>query len=129
MMSPLSTMNTAPIITAALTSQIISVSGLASLVNGKNAQMHRPCENGSPSIGGPALAVSSSTSDDHTSLLKKATDKPSEKELNKVCTEVTKFKLAAHFYWGLWALIQASLSDIDFDYMGYAVKSCLNIIK
>ena len=23
-------------------------------------------------------------------------------------------------YWGIWALIQAQFSDIDFDYMGYA---------
>ena len=58
-------------------------------------------------------------------VLMRRIDEPSEKELNRVCTEVTKFKLAAHFYWGLWALIQANLSDIDFDYMGYAVKVSL----
>jgi len=34
--------------------------------------------------------------------------------------EVNKFALAAHFLWGLWGLIQAQLSDIDFDYLSYA---------
>ena len=24
------------------------------------------------------------------------------------------------FYWGIWALIQAQISQIDFDYAGYA---------
>jgi ethanolamine kinase len=34
---------------------------------------------------------------------------------------VNGFSLASHYYWGLWALIQAMVSDIDFDYMEYAV--------
>ncbi|KAJ1670554.1 hypothetical protein GGF38_001444 [Coemansia sp. RSA 25] len=34
--------------------------------------------------------------------------------------EVNLFQLASHFYWGIWALVQASISDIDFDYMDYA---------
>lgn len=35
-------------------------------------------------------------------------------------TQVQHFSLAAHFYWGVWALVQADVSDIDFDYIGYA---------
>ncbi|KAJ1917460.1 hypothetical protein H4219_003203 [Mycoemilia scoparia] len=45
---------------------------------------------------------------------------PKEKELESLYIEVSKFSLASHFYWGLWALVQASISDIDFDYMTYA---------
>lgn len=33
---------------------------------------------------------------------------------------VNKFALAAHFYWGVWALVQARFSDINFDYLGYS---------
>ncbi|KAH0617131.1 hypothetical protein JD844_028822 [Phrynosoma platyrhinos] len=28
---------------------------------------------------------------------------------------------ASHFFWGLWALIQAKYSTIDFDFLGYAI--------
>ncbi|KAJ1720651.1 hypothetical protein LPJ53_004737 [Coemansia erecta] len=40
--------------------------------------------------------------------------------LEKVYTEVSLFQLASHFYWGIWGLVQAAISDIDFDYMDYA---------
>ncbi len=30
------------------------------------------------------------------------------------------FSLVAHQYWGVWALIQARYSPIDFDYFGYS---------
>jgi hypothetical protein len=29
------------------------------------------------------------------------------------------FALASHIYWGVWAIVQARYSPIDFDYMGY----------
>lgn len=35
---------------------------------------------------------------------------------------ITEFMPMAHLFWGLWALLQASLSDIDFDYEGYGRK-------
>ncbi|XP_070784973.1 ethanolamine kinase 1 isoform X3 [Enoplosus armatus] len=35
--------------------------------------------------------------------------------------QVNRFALASHFFWGLWALIQAKFSTIDFDFLGYAV--------
>lgn len=47
--------------------------------------------------------------------------KPSEDEKLKLYDEVEGFSLASHFYWGLWALIQAMVSDIDFNYMDYSV--------
>ncbi|KAJ2705543.1 hypothetical protein FB645_002332 [Coemansia sp. IMI 203386] len=42
------------------------------------------------------------------------------KSLEKMYVEVCHFQLASHFYWGVWGLVQASISDIDFDYMDYA---------
>lgn len=30
----------------------------------------------------------------------------------------------SHFYWGAWGLIQASISDIDYDFMQYAGMFC-----
>jgi ethanolamine kinase len=47
---------------------------------------------------------------------------PTDLELEQLYLEVNLFALTSHFFWGLWALIQASLSDIQFDYMGYAIK-------
>ncbi|KAI9352000.1 kinase-like domain-containing protein [Obelidium mucronatum] len=41
-------------------------------------------------------------------------------ELVKLYAEVNKYALAAHLYWGIWALVQAEISDLDFDYAGYA---------
>jgi len=46
---------------------------------------------------------------------------PSEQELNQLYVEANKFALAAHFFWGTWALVQAHISDIDFDFMEYGL--------
>ena len=35
-------------------------------------------------------------------------------------SEVDLFRGAPGFYWGVWALIQAQISQIDFDYAHYA---------
>ncbi|KAJ1664305.1 hypothetical protein IW140_003043 [Coemansia sp. RSA 1813] len=43
-----------------------------------------------------------------------------EAALEALYKEVSFFQLASHFYWGIWGLIQAAISDIDFDYMEYA---------
>jgi ethanolamine kinase len=32
---------------------------------------------------------------------------------------VSKFSLCSHLLWGIWALVQARFSDIDFDYLGF----------
>lgn len=42
-------------------------------------------------------------------------------EVERLYVQVNKFALASHFFWGLWALIQAKFSTIDFDFLGYAV--------
>ncbi|ORY66347.1 kinase-like domain-containing protein [Pseudomassariella vexata] len=43
-----------------------------------------------------------------------------EKEVKTLFKEVDKFRGAPGFYWGIWALIQAKISSIDFDYASYA---------
>ncbi|KAK8535174.1 hypothetical protein V6N13_081313 [Hibiscus sabdariffa] len=43
----------------------------------------------------------------------------SEKELETLYVESNTFMLASHIYWALWALIQARMSPIDFDYIKY----------
>ncbi|KAJ2824189.1 hypothetical protein IWW50_003447 [Coemansia erecta] len=40
--------------------------------------------------------------------------------LERMYEEVQVFRLASHYYWGVWGLVQASISEIDFDYMNYA---------
>ncbi|XP_075998058.1 choline kinase alpha [Genypterus blacodes] len=35
--------------------------------------------------------------------------------------EVNRFALASHFFWGLWSIIQARLSTIEFGYLEYAL--------
>ncbi|KAK7896151.1 hypothetical protein WMY93_021476 [Mugilogobius chulae] len=49
-----------------------------------------------------------------------ATDVTDE-EVDTLYVQVNKFALASHYFWGLWALIQAKVSTIDFDFLGYAV--------
>ncbi|XP_043943626.1 ethanolamine kinase 1-like [Protopterus annectens] len=44
-----------------------------------------------------------------------------EKEIEILYIQVNQFSLASHFFWGLWALIQAKYSTIDFDFLGYAL--------
>ncbi|XP_034500767.1 choline kinase alpha isoform X1 [Ailuropoda melanoleuca] len=34
--------------------------------------------------------------------------------------EVNRFALASHFFWGLWSVVQAKISSIEFGYMDYA---------
>ncbi|PVZ99696.1 hypothetical protein BB558_004275 [Smittium angustum] len=46
-------------------------------------------------------------------------EKVEEAELDKVIFEVDVFSLASSLYWGLWSLLQAFLSDLEFDYMSY----------
>lgn len=43
-----------------------------------------------------------------------------EAEVQKMFTEVDVFRGVPGFYWGIWALIQATISQIDFDYAAYA---------
>ncbi|XP_041004870.1 probable ethanolamine kinase [Juglans microcarpa x Juglans regia] len=43
----------------------------------------------------------------------------SDKDLEALYVESNTYMLASHLYWALWALIQAKMSPIDFDYLGY----------
>jgi ethanolamine kinase len=41
-------------------------------------------------------------------------------ELDRMYIEVNRFALAAHLFWGTWAVIQGRYSKINFDYLYYA---------
>lgn len=43
-----------------------------------------------------------------------------EDESQKLLREIDVFRGVPGFYWGIWALIQATISQIDFDYASYA---------
>ncbi|KAF3016735.1 hypothetical protein E8E14_002491 [Neopestalotiopsis sp. 37M] len=43
-----------------------------------------------------------------------------EEEVTKLFEEVDVFRGLPGFYWGIWSLIQAQISQIDFDYASYA---------
>ncbi|KAF1870591.1 hypothetical protein Lal_00025853 [Lupinus albus] len=43
----------------------------------------------------------------------------SEKDLETFYVETNTYVLASHLFWALWGLIQAKMSAIDFDYLGY----------
>jgi len=43
-----------------------------------------------------------------------------EHEIDNLMAEVDAFRGMPGLYWGIWALIQATISEIDFDYASYA---------
>jgi ethanolamine kinase len=43
-----------------------------------------------------------------------------ESELDELFEQVDRFRGVPGFHWGIWALIQAQISTIDFDYASYA---------
>ncbi|KAJ8249143.1 hypothetical protein GJAV_G00231620 [Gymnothorax javanicus] len=43
-----------------------------------------------------------------------------ERDVTRLYVKVCKFSLVSHFLWGLWALLQARYSTIDFDFVRYA---------
>jgi ethanolamine kinase len=49
-----------------------------------------------------------------------ASDALIAEETDKLMAEVDVFRGVPGFYWGIWALIQAEISEIDFDYASYA---------
>lgn len=53
-------------------------------------------------------------------LGQKKTEKELEVESQTLFAEVDVFRGIPGFYWGIWALIQATISQIDFDYASYA---------
>ncbi|XP_074562658.1 putative ethanolamine kinase [Curcuma longa] len=40
-------------------------------------------------------------------------------DLEALFVETNTFRLASHIYWALWAIVQATVSSIDFDYLSY----------
>ncbi len=40
--------------------------------------------------------------------------------LDRLVAEANVWSLAAHLYWGVWSIIQACYSPIDFNYMTYS---------
>ncbi|KAM6115499.1 choline kinase alpha isoform 3-T3 [Pterocles gutturalis] len=40
----------------------------------------------------------------------------------EVLIEVNRFALASHFFWGLWSIVQAKISSIEFGYLEYALS-------
>ncbi|XP_064297302.1 choline/ethanolamine kinase isoform X2 [Phalacrocorax carbo] len=38
----------------------------------------------------------------------------------EMLTEINRFALASHFFWGLWSILQAKISTIEFGYLDYA---------
>ncbi|KAK5690845.1 hypothetical protein LTR97_012006 [Elasticomyces elasticus] len=49
-----------------------------------------------------------------------AIDVDLRKDLNQLHEQVDLFRGVPGFYWGIWSLIQATISQIDFDYASYA---------
>ncbi|CCI41498.1 unnamed protein product [Albugo candida] len=43
-----------------------------------------------------------------------------DEQVDGLCMEANAYSQASHLLWALWGLIQASQSEIDFDYMSYA---------
>ena len=37
-----------------------------------------------------------------------------------LCHLIDRFSALAHLMWGLWALVQSRISELDFDYVHYA---------
>jgi ethanolamine kinase len=54
------------------------------------------------------------------SFQKTASPVNEETEVRKLFDEVDVWRGIPGFYWGIWALIQATISQIDFDYASYA---------
>ena len=44
-----------------------------------------------------------------------------QQQMEALEKEVKMYRPMSHLYWGIWALVQANVSTIDFDYLGYAV--------
>jgi ethanolamine kinase len=47
-------------------------------------------------------------------------DRVTDAELDMMYIEVNRYALASHMFWGIWSVIQAKYSVIDFDYIKYA---------
>ena len=46
---------------------------------------------------------------------------PDENRLMEFYTNVAHFSLCYHMMWGLWGLVQANISKIEFDFVAFAL--------
>ncbi|XP_033018766.1 choline/ethanolamine kinase [Lacerta agilis] len=53
---------------------------------------------------------------------KKGRPSPEEQERleEEMLLEISRFAMASHFFWGLWSILQAKISTIEFGYLEYA---------
>ena len=47
---------------------------------------------------------------------------PEQNQIRDFYVNVNKFSLCFHMMWGLWGLVQASISKIDFDFVKFALS-------
>ncbi|MCJ1314123.1 hypothetical protein MMC25_007803 [Agyrium rufum] len=59
-------------------------------------------------------------SSDPSAKLTDLTEKELSSEVDRLMAEIDHFRGIPGFYWGIWALIQAQISTIEFDYGRYA---------
>lgn len=52
-----------------------------------------------------------------------------EKMVDELIYDCDIMAISSHYFWGSWALMQADISDIDFDYLGYAVQRFDEMLK
>ncbi|CEF62822.1 Ethanolamine kinase [Strongyloides ratti] len=58
-----------------------------------------------------------------------------DKEIDKIMIQLPLYEATSHFFWAIWAIVQASNSVIDFDYIKFAIerysfyKTTLNLYK
>lgn len=75
--------------------------------------------NGSAANGiATAVATDGNGTDEPKDVAAASVDE--DAEVARLSAEVDLFRGVPGFYWGIWALIQAKISQIDFDYAGYA---------
>uniref|UniRef100_A0A0N4ZTS7 ethanolamine kinase n=1 Tax=Parastrongyloides trichosuri TaxID=131310 RepID=A0A0N4ZTS7_PARTI len=59
----------------------------------------------------------------------------SDNEIDKIMKQLPLYEAASHYFWAIWAIVQASNSIIDFDYIHFATtryslyQSTINIYK
>ena len=49
--------------------------------------------------------------------------------VNELQQQVRQFSLMPHYYWGIWAVVQAHISNVDFDYIYYAHRKLVGGIE
>jgi thiamine kinase-like enzyme len=51
-----------------------------------------------------------------------------QNDIQQLLREVEGYVLASHFMWGLWGLIQANQSEIDYDFFQYATERLTSFV-